>query len=133
MDDLHVIYIEDHPASRRIMQLLLQDAIGVGCVTLLESTQDLATQLSEVAQPIDLVLTDLHLYPIDGFEVCRLLRSMEMFRDLPIIGVTASVSPTEMRQMQEIGFNGVITKPISHITFPLLFQRIIDGEAVWED
>jgi len=133
MADLHVVYIEDHPASLTIMQLLLRDVIGVEHVTLLESTDSLEGQFAKLDCPIDLILSDLNVYPIDGFEVCAWLRSQDTFQNIPIIGVTASVSPADMRRMQEVGFSGVITKPLSHTTFPVLFKRIMDGEAVWED
>jgi len=130
---LHILYIEDHPASRKVMELILTDIMGFETVTMLDTTENLSQQIEQLVPPISLVFTDLNINPIDGYSVCRILRSHEAYRTIPIVGVTASLSPTEMRRMKDVGFSGVITKPLNHSTFPMTVQRLLSGEVVWED
>ena len=86
------LYIEDHPASRRVMQLLLE-VMGYSQLTLIEHTQDIITQLETLDQDFNVVFLDLHIDPLDGFEVQKLLREHSRFKQARIIALTASVLP----------------------------------------
>jgi signal transduction histidine kinase/CheY-like chemotaxis protein/HPt (histidine-containing phosphotransfer) domain-containing protein len=65
------------------------------------------------AGPHDIVLMDRHMPVLDGIEATRRIRaSKESFRDVPIIGTTASAIDFEMRACLEAGMNATVKKPI---------------------
>ena len=132
-NNLHVLYIEDDLQSRKIMELLLTQIMGVNDFTMFDTTYKLAEKLEAIDSAINVVLTDLNIKPINGFGVCKLFREFEKFQNVPIVGLTANVSPSDMRAMKKIGFSGVITKPINLSTFPVFLEQILLGKEVWED
>jgi two-component system alkaline phosphatase synthesis response regulator PhoP len=126
------LYIEDHPASQMIMQLLLTRVLGYEDLVMLDDTANVLERLDAMQKTFDVIFLDVNLKPLDGLAVCRMLRTEERFHHARIIGLTANASAAEQRNMKEVGFDGMITKPISHKTFPVQLQRILEGEIVWE-
>lgn len=59
----------------------------------------------------NLILLDLTMLGLDGWQVQRLLREKPELDDIPIIAVTALVMPMEQIRIREAGFDGYITKP----------------------
>jgi two-component system sensor histidine kinase BarA len=127
-----ILYVEDHPASRRVMELLLVDVMGFNQLTLVGDTNDIIQNLEAMHKHFDVIFLDVNLQPHDGYAVCTMLRTHEQFRNAKIVGLTASVTPAEMRKMQAVGFDGVIAKPLSHATFPEQLEHILAGEPLWE-
>jgi putative two-component system response regulator len=106
-----VLVIEDDHTQRQLLVRLLESssyqAIGVA---------DGETGLRAVVehQP-DLVLLDLNLPRIDGFEVCRHLRSEPLTSTLPVIVVTGHTSTEDMVAALDAGADDFITKPFQHV------------------
>jgi len=73
---------------------------------------------------------DIHVKPITGFEMLKLLRE-DGFTDTIIIALTASVMNEEITQLRNAGFDGVIAKPVSLESFPKLWERVLGGEQIW--
>lgn len=130
--ETNFLYIEDHRASRRVMELLLVEVMGYPHLTLVEDTHDIVRRLEALHTSFDVIFLDVNLKPYDGYAVCAMLRANPCFRQAKIVGLTASASPADMRRMQESGFDGAIGKPLSHDTFPEQLERILAGQAVWE-
>ena len=65
------------------------------------------------ARPPDLIILDLNLPALDGFEVCRLLRQRSDARHLPIIMLTARTSESDRVAGLELGADDYVTKPFS--------------------
>jgi len=126
------LYIEDHRASRRVMELLLVEVMGCANLTMVEDTHDIVQKLEAMQTRFDVIFLDVNLKPYDGYAVCAMLRAQSFFDKAKIVGLTASASPSDMRRMQESGFDGAIGKPLSHDTFPEQLERILAGQAVWE-
>lgn len=64
-----------------------------------------------LAEPFDLVLLDIQLPRMDGHEVCRELRSAGISG--PIVALTSSAMPDQVKRGAETGFDAYLTKPIS--------------------
>jgi diguanylate cyclase (GGDEF)-like protein len=73
---------------------------------------ELALQVADTWQP-DLILLDIMLGDIDGYEVCRRLKSSERSRNIPIIFLTSKSSETDEIRGFRTGCNDYITKPFS--------------------
>ena len=70
---------------------------------------------TEAPRP-QLVLLDINLPKIDGFEVLRTLRANENFKDLPVLVVTSSTSPADRAEAARLGAQ-YFSKPISYQEF----------------
>ncbi len=61
----------------------------------------------------DLILLDLNMPRMDGFEVLKAIRSDDSFRLLPIVILTTSRDETSIKKCYEFGANAVVVKPVS--------------------
>jgi signal transduction histidine kinase/ligand-binding sensor domain-containing protein/ActR/RegA family two-component response regulator len=70
--------------------------------------------MAEVSRDIyDVLLLDLDLPLVDGFQVARMLRRLEKFAHLPIVAVTARSAGDEMRAIRDVGINALLRKPMT--------------------
>ena len=102
-----ILVVDDSEDMRDLIQRLLERA-GYR-VVLAEDGQASLTQ-AKLYHP-DLVLMDLSLPDMDGWEAVRHLRKMPEFRTTPIIAVTAHVSPREAERAMAAGCTAHIGKP----------------------
>jgi two-component system sensor histidine kinase EvgS len=72
--------------------------------------QDAIEQLH--AAQVDLVLMDLRMPVMNGYEAVEIIRRDEACRDLPIVALTASVLGNDLQKIENFGFNGYIQKPV---------------------
>lgn len=126
-----ILYVEDDPKSRRVMKMLLVNRMHLNEVTFFEDSYDFSRRISELHPRPDLIFLDIHVEPYDGFEMLRLLRQMDDFREVPVIALTASVMNEEVAQLKSAGFNGCIAKPINSDLFPDMLVAILQGERIW--
>jgi len=100
-----VLLVEDDQRVRRVLRLALQDEgyqvleAATGCVGFEQARAD----------PVDVVLLDLMLPDLDGFEVCRQLRRHS---SVPIIMVTARTDSHDVVAGLEAGADDYVTKPL---------------------
>ncbi|MDY0291627.1 MAG: response regulator [Desulfuromonadaceae bacterium] len=62
-------------------------------------------------EKVDLVLLDIMLPEIDGFEVCQRIKSNPETKDLPVIMLTAKKSQEDLSRADEVGADWYVTKP----------------------
>lgn len=69
------------------------------------------------------VLLDLVLPVLDGYEVLRFIKNNEGTKCIPVIVLTTNDDPDEVSRCYDLGCNLYITKPIEHITKPVEFEQ----------
>ncbi len=74
----------------------------------------------------DLVLLDIMLPEIDGFEVCRRIKSNPATKDIPVIMLTAKKSREDMARGEEVGADWYITKPFKSAMVIETIQRFLN-------
>jgi len=126
-----VLYVEDDHQSRTLMALLLKGRMKLPHVTILEDSQDFIEQMEALDPKPDIILLDIHVRPLNGFEMLEMLRQFPWVDGRPIIALTASVMNEEVQQLKSAGFNGCLAKPIDLATFPDMLNRILAGEPIW--
>lgn len=106
-----VLYIEDHPDNMTLVRRVLQSEN----YTLIEACTGLQGILLAETEDVDLILLDINLPDIDGYEVARRLRASKKIRlaELPIIAVTANAMKGDDQKILESGCNFYIAKPIN--------------------
>jgi two-component system, OmpR family, response regulator len=102
-----VLVVDDEPNIRELVQVALNFH---GCVVTTGATGEDALQLAYAYEP-DLIVLDVLLPDIDGFEVCRRLRSVA--NDVPVIFLTARDATVDTVTGLTIGGDDYITKPFS--------------------
>ncbi len=102
-----VLVIDDEPNIRELVQVALNFH---GCVVTTGATGEDALSLAYAYEP-DLIVLDVLLPDIDGFEVCRRLRSVA--NDVPVIFLTARDATADTITGLTIGADDYITKPFS--------------------
>ena len=124
-----VLYVEDEPRSRRVMEMITRD-MNISLVIFEHSANFLMRALALQPQP-DVIFLDIHMKPSSGFEMIEMLRDSRQFEGVPVIAMTASVMNEEVQQLKAAGFDGCLAKPLDFDTFPEMFDRIINGEKIW--
>jgi CheY-like chemotaxis protein len=125
------LYIENDELSREVMKALLTRGLGYRDLTMFETSAHFEQHLERLKQKPDIIFLDIHMEPLDGFEMLKLIRSNKSYYATPVIALTASVMNEEVRRLREAGFDGAIAKPINYDTFPGLLYRILNGEQIW--
>jgi DNA-binding response OmpR family regulator len=74
----------------------------------------------------DLVLLDIMLPEIDGFEVCRRIKANEATREIPVIMLTAKKSREDMARGEQVGADWYITKPFKSVMVIETIQRFLE-------
>ena len=132
LTNVSFLYIDDHPASRQVMELMLGEVMGVKHLTVFSNSEDVLVRIEELDSKFDVVFLDLHMEPQDGIAVYKMLRQHSNFQSAKFVAVTASIIPDELEKIRQTGFNGLLMKPIRYETFPNQVERILAGEDVWE-
>ena len=119
-----VLYIEDNEVNQMLMEGMLAHRPGIDLrlASLPEGGLALAA-----AQPPDLVLLDITLPGMDGFEVLRRLREMPALRAVPVIAVSANAMPADLEDAQRAGFADYLTKPVHLPRLLDLVDRTLAG------
>ena len=108
-----ILIVEDTPHNLQLMTYLL-DARG-HTVTAAETAED-GLALAR-ADPPDLILMDLQLPGMDGYQALTALRATQQLRTAPVVAVTSFAMIDDKRQAIRAGFNHYLTKPIDPESF----------------
>ncbi|MCP4400686.1 MAG: response regulator [bacterium] len=103
-----ILIIDDNPANLSVLDDFLKTH---GLVTLIATDGELGVQRAEYIRP-DLILLDVVMPGIDGFETCRRLKANEATRKIPVIFMTALASTEDKLKGFDVGGVDYITKPI---------------------
>jgi CheY-like chemotaxis protein len=125
------LYVEDDPFSRKLMLLIAENVLGAKDMTIFENSQDLMSRLKAFPRRPDLIMLDILMKPLDGFEILKLLRKDPGYAHSKVIALTASVMNEEINRLKTSGFDGAISKPFDMAAFPGLLAQILSGQSVW--
>ncbi|MGK0347005.1 MAG: CheY-like chemotaxis protein, partial [Myxococcota bacterium] len=75
----------------------------------------------------DLVLLDLMMPDIDGFEVFRMLKEREELRDIPVVACTAFADSSIRQRVKEAGFTGFLPKPMVFVDLENTLRGFLDA------
>ena len=127
----NVLYVEDDRMSRMVMKMLLDSHSTIEHTFLFEDSEDFVARVQSLNPIPDLIFLDIHVPPIDGFEMLTILRRMPEFKEKTIVALTASVMNEEIEELVSAGFNGCIAKPLNPELFPDLLDKILAGQKIW--
>lgn len=103
-----ILIVEDNALNRALLLAVLKPD---GFEVLTAENGLLGVEVAERERP-DLILMDVMLPGLDGYEATRRLKMQGATQHIPIIAITANASPVERERALDAGCDGYITKPI---------------------
>ena len=116
-----ILIVEDSELNRRLLEAVLEPH---GYRLLVAEDGETGLALARTHQP-DLILMDVLLPGIDGYEATRQLRADPETRQIVVIALTASASDEERAQALAAGCDAYISKPIDTRAFPQQIRQFL--------
>jgi len=117
-----ILVVDDNLDSRELVAKILQNR-GYNVIEALDGEDALNKAREE--RPA-LILMDISLPKLDGYEVTRRLKALEELRDIPVIALTAHAMKGDREKALAAGCQGYVPKPINIRELPALVQRFIE-------
>ncbi len=109
LDKFNILVVDDTPDNLIMMSELLKDEYKVKVA----NNGEKALKISQSQTPPDLILLDIMMPVMDGYEICRQLKANPQTQHIPVIFLTAKTDATDETKGLEIGAIDYITKPIN--------------------
>lgn len=109
-----LLYVEDNPANLKLVQQLVARRPNLRLLSAV--TGGLGVELARGYRP-DLILMDINLPGINGFQALNILRDDPVTAQIPVMAISANATPSDIRKGLDAGFFRYLTKPINVNTF----------------
>jgi len=120
-----ILYVEDNPANFRLVERMLRDH-GYEVLHARDGFEGIQKAIEE-KDSLDLILLDINLPGMDGYEAATKLKTLPGFDRIPIVAVTVNSLARDRKRSLAAGCDGYIPKPISPETFPEQIRAYIRG------
>ena len=116
-----VLYIEDEPANLALMEAILDRRPGTRMIG--APTAEAGLEIARRSHP-HLILMDIDLPGMDGFQVMRLLSRDALLQRIPVIAISAAAMPRDIERARRCGFLDYLVKPVDVRSLSRLLDRI---------
>jgi two-component system alkaline phosphatase synthesis response regulator PhoP len=125
-----VLVVDDNPQNLELLQAYMEELPNVQTLT---ATNGLEALEQVARHNPDLVLLDIMMPRMSGFEVCKKLKESEATKDIPVVMVTALNELADIERGVECGTDDFLTKPVNRLELltrvrSLLRVRHLKGE-----
>jgi PAS domain S-box-containing protein len=117
-----ILCVDDNAANLSLLEMLLEDDYDLTCALTPYQGLTLAN-----ANPPDLILLDINMPGMSGFDVLRVLQLTPHLAKIPVIAVSASALESDIAKGKAAGFFDYITKPIDQLSFTNNISQLIGG------
>ncbi|MDO8466263.1 MAG: PAS domain S-box protein, partial [Gallionella sp.] len=104
-----VLYVEDNPANLKLVEQIIARHPDISLLTAVNGNSGI--EIARTSQP-DVILMDINLPGINGFEALKILRADPDTTHIPVIAISANAMPLDIERGVKAGFFRYITKPI---------------------
>ncbi|MBT3767206.1 MAG: PAS domain S-box protein [Rhodospirillaceae bacterium] len=104
-----VLYVEDNPANLDLMEMIISRVEDLSMIS--THTAELGLDLAKLENP-DVIIMDINLPGMDGFEALAKLRVMNCTLKTPVIALSANATKRDIAVGHEAGFYDYLTKPV---------------------
>ena len=123
-----ILLVDDHPINLEILEELLMDDYQLATATSGGEALALAGEFSP-----DLVLLDVMMPGMDGYETCRRMRQTPALHHTRIVMVSAKALPEERQQGLAAGADAYITKPFDHKALLAQVQGLLQQDGARDE
>ncbi|MEH2462838.1 ATP-binding protein [Nostoc sp.] len=123
-----ILIVDDRWENRSVIVNLLEP-VGF---TVVEASQGEEGWEQALAQKPDLIITDLVMPILDGFELINRLRESEQFKEIPIIASSASVFAIDQHKSIDVGANVFLPKPVEAETLLEMLRQFLQLEWIFD-
>ena len=128
-DRIRILVVDDEPVNQQV----LKNHLSSGFYELVQAMNgEEAMRHLESSQPFDLVLLDVMMPRMSGYEVCQKIREKHLPSELPVIMVTAKNQVADLVQGLSLGANDYLAKPFSREEFLARIQTHIDLHRIFD-
>ncbi len=117
-----VLCIEDNPANLRLVERILARRTDIRLLS--ASAPGLGLELAAAHRPA-LILLDINLPDMSGYDVMKCLRENAATSDIPVVAISANAMPRDMARGKAAGFVDYLTKPLNVGRFNSVIDRIL--------
>jgi two-component system, chemotaxis family, response regulator Rcp1 len=127
-----ILLVEDSLGAVRLMEEALQESQEPTHLSVVRDGEEALSflrQEDEYADAVrpDLILLDLDLPKKDGFQVLAEIRQDDQLKDIPVIVMTSSANPLDVRRAYDLYANCCITKPVHLEQFFKLVKALVES------
>ena len=117
--------MEDNPANIKLIESLAKKIDGLNLTTKKTAEKGI---IAAVHQQPDLIILDINLPGINGFEALATLKDIEETANIPVIALSASATAEDIKNGLESGFSHYLTKPIQLTEVVAVLQSKLNGQ-----
>lgn len=119
-----ILYIEDELYNRILLKKLLEPK-GFD----VDEAEDGLSGLEKLREKrYDLILLDINMEGMNGYEIATRIKSMDECKDIPLVALTANVLQKSKERALISGCDGFLTKPIDGARFPVMISQYMNGK-----
>ena len=119
-----VLYVEDNPANLKLVELIIARRPDIHLLTAVDGRSGIA--LARRAR-LDVILMDINLPGMNGFEVLKILRGIPALAPVPVIAISANAMPVDVANGLKAGFFRYLTKPIDVNEFMTVLELALES------
>ncbi len=119
-----IVYVEDNPSNIAFMRELVEELPSVELLT--APTAEIGLELIRARQP-KVVIMDINLPGMSGFEAVKRLREWPETRDIPVIGLSAAALVRDTARARDAGFYRYLTKPVKVDELTETLERLLEA------
>lgn len=123
-----ILVIDEHPHSR----LAVKDLLSLDGYEVIEADDNCNITDNVVKKQPDLILLDVMMPQMEGFEVCQQLKQDERTSTIPIIFMTVAEDHKLRRRCTQVGGDDVLTKPIERLKLSNRVKSLIEQKRLYE-
>ncbi len=116
-----ILVVEDNEQNLYLMVFILRQN-GYRVVTARNGVEGIERARYEIP---DLIIMDIQLPEMDGYEAAERIKSIDELRDIPIVAVTSYAMAGDREKAMDAGCSGYIEKPFNPVTFISEIKRFI--------
>ena len=118
-----ILYVEDNPANLNLVEKILSKEQHVEMIS--AANGELGLELAAAHKP-DLIILDINLPGMDGFEVLDRLKAKRDTKDIPVMAVSANAMQSDIEKGLRRGFIDYLTKPLNVKEFKTAIKKILN-------
>ncbi|MGE5184399.1 MAG: PAS domain S-box protein [Acidobacteriota bacterium] len=119
-----VVYVEDNPSNIAFMQDLMEELPSVELIT--APTAEIGLEVIRAHKP-DVVIMDINLPGMSGFEAVQKLREWPETKSIPVIGLSAAALLKDTKRAKEAGFHRYLTKPVKVDELTRVLEELLEA------